>query len=1098
MMTGEERRALAAIRFNWAEVPDDVWHPSRFHVEGLHRATTQMLLDGLAEAGESVDASPIGVVMQGQSGSGKTHLLGWMRERTLEEGGYFFLVGLLDARDFWQSVMVSMLDSLAREVDGDSQLRMFLLRLSSMVGVQRVARRELVGKAPLTRPTLDAFVDMLRRFDDRVGREAQDTLRALVLQASGDLRAQDVGQGYLSCEPEEEQGERARWGIRRHDRTAQEMVRDISRLLAPTGPSVIAVDQIDTLLAQTASDGHVRDDRRDTAVVERIAGGLMTLREVTRRTLTVLSCHPPTWTLIETLATDSVQDRFRKAVPLMNIPDAKIGHRIIERRFAETFRKAGFHPPYETWPVRPSAFDGARGFTPRRLLVTIDAHVRACLAACRIVELESLTEPITPLDHGDGLTPEPSQRELAALDARFAELRDAADVAPALNAATEDAEMPGLLAAGLTAWIAAQGEAGQVLGQDAPPSAKPPLHARLRRELVEATEDEAHWAFRAIAAEHPNAALTRLRAACVAAGLDAEVAKRRLFVLRNSGWSGGPRTREVVAAFERAGGRTLRVEEEDLRALSALRGMLAENAPDLQTWLAARNPAAAVRVFKEALADVWSALDPRPAPAGAGTQDTAADATGSSAPSGDFDTSGTSDSFGTSGTSAAGASEAAANVGTPRPSGSSAGSGTRPVAGPAVPPVTLGEAAGDGRPVAVELETLRRHTVIFAGSGSGKTVLIRRLVEECALRGVSSIVLDPNNDLARLGDPWPHRPDAWSDGDADKAREYLACTDVVVWTPLRQGGRPLAFQPLPDFSAVVDDADEFHEAVDTAVASLAPRAKLTGNAPKAHQGLAVLREALAYYGRRGPTTLRGLIALLSQLPDGVSELRQAPKLAADIAQNLTAAMVIDPLFGGAGAAMDPGVLLTPPEGRRARVSVISLVGLPSDEQRESFVNQLQMALFAWIRRHPAGDRPLGGLFVMDEAQTFAPSGATTACTRSTLALASQARKYGLGLVFATQAPKGLHNRIPGNAATQFFGLLNVPVQITAAREMAQAKGGDVADVGRLATGEFYAAVEGRGFHKVRTPLCLTHHPKDALTAEQVVERAGRSSPPGAP
>ncbi|MFC3981971.1 hypothetical protein, partial [Streptosporangium jomthongense] len=38
----------------------------------------------------------------------------------------------------------------------------------------------------------------------------------------------------------------------------------------------------------------------------------------------------------------------------------------------------------------------------------------------------------------------------------------------------------------------------------------------------------------------------------------------------------------------------------------------------------------------------------------------------------------------------------------------------------------------------------------------------------------------------------------------------------------------------------------------------------------------------------------------------------------------------------------------------ARASVISFVGLPSDEQRQSFVNQLQMALFAWIRRNPAG------------------------------------------------------------------------------------------------------------------------------------------------
>ena len=106
---------------------------------------------------------------------------------------------------------------------------------------------------------------------------------------------------------------------------------------------------------------------------------------------------------------------------------------------------------------------------------------------------------------------------------------------------------------------------------------------------------------------------------------------------------------------------------------------------------------------------------------------------------------------------------------------------------------------------------------------------------------------------------------------------------------------------------------------------------------------------------------------------------------------------------------------------------------------------------------------------MDEAQTLAPSGAMTACTQSTLALASQARKYGLGLVFATQAPKGLHNRIPGNAATQFFGLLNSPVQIAAAREMAQAKGGDVPDIALLKSGQFYVAAEGRRFTKIQHP-----------------------------
>jgi hypothetical protein len=394
-----------------------------------------------------------------------------------------------------------------------------------------------------------------------------------------------------------------------------------------------------------------------------------------------------------------------------------------------------------------------------------------------------------------------------------------------------------------------------------------------------------------------------------------------------------------------------------------------------------------------------------------------------------------------------------------------------------------------GSAVEMPLAALRKHAVIFAGSGSGKTVLLRRLVEECALQGVSSIVLDPNNDLARLGDAWPEPPVGWGDGDAAKAAAYLAGTDVVVWTPRRETGRPLSFQPLPDFAAVFDDPDEFALALDTAVAALAPRARMTAATAKAERGRAVLRETLAYFARQGGSGLTTFVDLLAELPDNVTPLAKARVMAEDMAQTLTAAMINDPLFGGSGVPLDPGVLLTPPPGRRARVSVISFIGLPGNEQRQSFVNQLQMALFAWVKRHPASGRPLGGLFVMDEAQTLAPSGAMTASTESTLALASQARKYGLGLIFATQAPRGIHNRIVGNAATQFYGFLNSPVQIAAAKEMAAAKASGVVDISRLSAGQFYAVGEGLPFQKVAMPMCLSYHPASALTAEEVLARA---------
>ncbi|MEU8278025.1 helicase HerA domain-containing protein [Microbispora bryophytorum] len=1176
MMSGKQLDALSALRFNYAKVPDDVWRPLPFHVGALHRQTAQTVLDGFIEAEESADASPIGIVIEGQRGSGKTHLLGWVRQKVHEEDGYFFLVSLLDARSFWDSVLLSMLDSLSRPIPGSgTQLTELLWRLCLLAEIPEDARRSLTGEASLSRQDLDDFVRALRRYDRHVGGVAQDVARALVLRASSDPSAQDVGDAYLSCAAEGDPGERVGWGFSTIAKSPQEIVRDLSRLVALTGPSVIAVDQIDVLIAQSsvAMAGDTKDSWQQAAVVEQIAGGLLNLREVTRRTLTVLSCLPATWELIRTKATDTVQDRFRETMPLDTIPDARTGIELVEKRFGAQYGAAGFTPPYSTWPVKPEAFEEAHQYTPRQLLIRIDKHVRSCLASGQVTELgrltSSLPDKVVPIQ--PRLKPEPG---FGALDRRFAELRQRADVVDALDPITEDVVMPGLLSAGLSAWIAEQGEDGRLFAQDPPPSTKPPLHARLRRTLDEETENEAHWCFRSISASHHTAALNRLKTASTAAGLDERIPARKLFVLRNQSWAKGPATQQALAAFEQAGGRVLQVEEDDLRIFSALRTLLTENSPDLRAWLVSRKPTSEVKLFAEALSDATvprvsgtgmsarpsrSQDHPRrtanperrllrleavqglttlpvteapPLPSGdTSAADTPAAAPGTAqSPALGAALSPTSASAAVSGVTL-GPAVPDLQVWPPLPfseaSPVEAPAAEVPVADmptvdapvevpfaempaaeaaalprprtplpadepSAAPYLTIGAATSDGRPVRIRLETLRKHMAIFAGSGSGKTVLIRRLVEECALQGVSAIVLDANNDLARLGDRWPEPPAEWGEGDAARADDYLANTDVVIWTPRKESGRPLSFQPLPDFGSVADDPDEFGEAVDAALAALVPRAKLEAKTARAHLGQAVLREAVAHYGRRGGTALGGLIALLDDLPDGVSTLEGAARLATEMAQHLRAETISDPLFAGTGTPVDPGVLLTPPEGKRARVSVISLTGLASDAQRQGFVNQLQMALFSWIKRHPAGDRPLGGLFVMDEAQTFAPSGTATVCTQSTLALAAQARKYGLGLVFATQAPKGLHNRITGNAATQFFGLLNAPAQITAARELARAKGGDVPDVARLRSGQFYAAFEGGSFTKVRTPLCLSHHPSSPLTSEEVVARANRS------
>lgn len=1053
MMDPAQREGLRALSLTWAPAADDLWRPQgAVHVQGLNDAVMQEVMRAFGNAEHDDRSSPLGVVLQGRAGSGKTHMLGQVRERVQAAGGYFFVVELLDATSFWESARSGILDSLCRPgVEHETQLKDVLWKLASIAHLSRAARRAVIGDDELSPETVEEFVEALYSARRQLERNCRPTLRALALLGSGSGRLQDIGEAFMNGADEQGDDGRKEWGLSATTATAQETVRHISRLTAVAGPIVLAVDQIDTLLAQSSERTGVPGVLTDNRDLEHVAHGLMAVRETTRRAVTVVACLPSVWELISERATKTVRDRFRVAPPLKPLPSADLGRAILERRFAADYEKAGFTPPYPSWPILPSAFADAPDYTPRQLLQRADKHIRWCLDHNEVRELEKLSpeETVTPpvgVPVNPPVTPPgPGLTTPVQLDGRFAEYRNRAVTGAVLDHEGEDTTVPELLRAALAAWIRER-DGEHEFRVDDPRGARASLHARLRQSLDSATEDERHWAFRAIAASHPVAAQSRIRNACAATGMEPGGEKRKLFVLRNTPWPKGPKTAETVRAFEAAGGQTLEMSDDDLRTMIALRDLIDDNDPDLSRWLIDRQPAHGIDVLRKALGDEAGPI-PAPIPVPEPTHPTVAHTT--SAPS-------------------------------------------QALSPDSIP---LGVEEATGRPCDIDLVALRKHTAIFAGSGSGKTVLLRRIVEECALRGVSSIVLDPNNDLSRLGSPWPSLPPGWTPEDSARSAEYLASTEVVVWTPNRANGRPLSFQPLPDFSSVVDDHDEFAEAVDSAVAALEPRALISGTTAKAVRSSAVLREALQFYGHRPTPTLRGFLDLLSDLPEDLSDLDDAGKIAADLSQNLRAAMINDAMFGGHGTPADPSVLLTPSDGYRARVSVVNMVGLTSDQQREGFVNQLQMALFAWIKRNPAGERPLGGLLVMDEAQNFAPSQRKTASLRSTLALSSQARKYGLGLVFATQSPTGLHNYIPGNAATQFFGLLTAPTQIATANEIANAKGGRVPEISKLRAGNFYCAVEGLAFQRIRAPWCLSHHPHSAPTAEEVLALARKPLQP---
>src|SRR6266542_1048793 len=84
----------------------------------------------------------------------------------------------------------------------------------------------------------------------------------------------------------------------------------------------------------------------------------------------------------------------------------------------------------------------------------------------------------------------------------------------------------------------------------------------------------------------------------------------------------------------------------------------------------------------------------------------------------------------------------------------------------------------------------------------------------------------------------------------------------------------------------------------------------------------------------------------------------------------------------------------------------------------------------------------------------------TARKGSALSLVAQARKYGLGMMFATQAPKGLDNKIVLNCTTQFYGKMGSETDARTVKQLIHDKGGAAEDIGKLPRGEFYFSTEG--------------------------------------
>jgi hypothetical protein len=366
--------------------------------------------------------------------------------------------------------------------------------------------------------------------------------------------------------------------------------------------------------------------------------------------------------------------------------------------------------------------------------------------------------------------------------------------------------------------------------------------------------------------------------------------------------------------------------------------------------------------------------------------------------------------------------------------------------------------------VLYDAKDLVTHGVCVGMTGSGKTGLCIGLIEEAAIDGVPSIVIDPKGDLSNLlltfpalraedFRPWVNEDDArrkgvspdeyaksqaemWGKGLAswgqsgERISKLRAAAEFRVYTPGSNAGFPVSV--LKSLSAppaaLVEDGELFRERVASTATSLLGLLGISAD-PLSSREHILISNLLARSWQDGvDVEFAGLIAQIQSPPPemqrlGVMELEGFYPASErfGLAMRLNN-LLASPGFASwmEGEALDIGNILYAKDGR-PRVAIFSIAHL-ADAERMFFVSMVFNQILAWTRQQ-SGTTSLRALVYMDEIAGYFPPVANPPSKGPMLTLMKQARAFGVGMVFATQNPVDIDYKGLSNAGTWFIGRL---------------------------------------------------------------------------
>jgi hypothetical protein len=339
-------------------------------------------------------------------------------------------------------------------------------------------------------------------------------------------------------------------------------------------------------------------------------------------------------------------------------------------------------------------------------------------------------------------------------------------------------------------------------------------------------------------------------------------------------------------------------------------------------------------------------------------------------------------------------------------------------------PLQIGAHPETQEPVELPDDALLRHAVLLGSTGAGKTVLGKAFIEEAVRAGVPVIAVDPQGDLASLAlaptqkslDAHPTPPDI-VDG-------YWARAAIAILTPGSSRGTPVGLNPLRSPPALATSED-LVVALDALAEGLAvamgydPSADAGGRA----KDVVFLTLQAALKSGAWPADVPALTRLLGlDVPPEASKLLTKREHAALVRRAESMTVGAKGLLYTAGPALDVESMLGWAPPGRIPVNVVYTGGLRNPRDREFVVATLCKDVHAWMTARPSSGLRL--LVYVDEVAGLCPPHPRNPPAKKFLSLLfRQARKYGVGVIVATQNVTDLDYKALGQASTWALGRL---------------------------------------------------------------------------